>query len=153
MELLVVGWLLGLLSAAFGALVLHRLTVGANERALRRALVAEIRENMRRLGAPNPNRVPNAPVVRTAWDGARTLPVDDATFDAIARGYNLGEDVNYNVALITARATRGGLVRSAADELAAFERAQDEILGKAGDACEAFATALQLMGATAEGAA
>ena len=150
MELIVVGWLLGLLSAAFGALFLHRLTVGSNDRALLRALVAEIRENMRRLGAPNPNRIPNAPVVRTAWDAARTLALNDATFDAIARGYNLGEDVNYNVALITARATRGGIVRSTADELAAFGRAQDEILGRSRDACDAFASALQLLGASAE---
>jgi hypothetical protein len=58
-------------------------------RIIRRALVAEIRENIRRLGGVEQGlAMPLVPLVRTAWDQARgLLMLSQEAFDAIAAGH------------------------------------------------------------------
>lgn len=61
------------------------------EAALRRRLVAELKENIRRLGDSERGwAMPMIPLVRTAWDEARALPMPKEAFDAIAAGFQAG---------------------------------------------------------------
>jgi len=59
---------------------------------LRRALVAEVRENIRRLGGEEAGfAMPLVPLVRSAWDQARgSVELPRAAFDAILAGYQAG---------------------------------------------------------------
>jgi hypothetical protein len=74
---------------------------------LRRALVAEIRENIHRLGDQHRGwAIPAVPLVRTAWDQARILPLPKAAFDAIAAGYEAGTYANEVTTLALASINR-----------------------------------------------
>lgn len=115
--------------------------------AVRRALIAEIRENMRRLRGPDVELVPDAPIVRGAWDQARALPLADDVFEAVSAAYVLGDETNRDVDLLRARATRSGIVADRAMELSAVMAAQERIVRKATDAYAAFGDALEVLGA------
>src|SRR5437870_968914 len=77
-----VTFLLGVLSAGAGALFLAHFTEGREHAALRRALRAEIDENLKAL---KDRRV--APLSRSAWEAARVLDLTDTAFDALAAAY------------------------------------------------------------------
>lgn len=145
MEQLAIGFLLGVLTAGIGAVFQHQITTGAHDRATRRALTSEIRENMRRLGGPVVHHVPSAAIVRVAWDAARALPLDDDVFDAIAEAYMQGAGLERWVAILTGRATNTSTVVPGSPE----DRAREDAIAKAtrrGQAAyDAFASALKLL--------
>src|SRR5438094_4590993 len=63
----------------------------SRSRQLRASVIAEIRENMARLGGPSVSEPPTAPMVRSAWDQGRGLQWPAGIFEQIAGGYRLGE--------------------------------------------------------------
>ncbi|MDP9276108.1 MAG: hypothetical protein M3O99_11005 [Chloroflexota bacterium] len=67
-----VAFLLGVLSAGAGALLQAQITDGRRDRALRRALRAEIDENVQALEGGR------MVLGRSAWDAARALPFDES---------------------------------------------------------------------------
>jgi hypothetical protein len=69
-----------------------------HEADLRRSLVAEIRENIQRLGGSSVTQVPSAGIVRSAWDAARGLPHSEDVFDAVAVAYLHGAELDRLVA-------------------------------------------------------
>src|SRR5687768_1263030 len=71
------GFLFGLLGAGAGAVAQAIVVDDRRDRALRRALTAEIRENLLRLGGPEITAPPAAGIVRVTWDAARSLPLED----------------------------------------------------------------------------
>jgi hypothetical protein len=78
--------------------------------ALRRSLVAEVRENIRRLGGPAFTQVPSARILRSAWDAARGLQFGDEVFDALAVAYLHGAELEQFVSFtFTNIATRGAV--------------------------------------------
>lgn len=129
-------WLVALRSARFGrdtALTVWRQDQAARESALRRALLAEVEENLRRIGKPRGR--PTA-IERSAWDAARGLELSDAEFDALQRAYALGAELNGRIATRDAhdgqaRRHQDGLVDSvkrAADAARhAFTEARDAL--------------------------
>lgn len=78
-----------------------------HDAALRRALAAEIRENMHRLGGPVITEAPGASSVRVAWDSARGLPLESELGDAISAAYSAAATVDLEVAMITAQREQG----------------------------------------------
>src|SRR5260221_674941 len=95
-----VGFLLGVLTAGAGALFQAQLLEGRHERALRRALISEMRENVQRLASAGREIVPTAPVLRSAWDQARSLPLSNRRFDAIAAAYVAGDEVQASISML-----------------------------------------------------
>ena len=114
--------------------------------AIRRALIAEIRENMSRLGGPDPLRLPGAPIVRDAWSAARSLPLSLEAFGAIAAAYATGEEVSRGVELVTFRAVSKGLVSSRAEEARIHDEGMAVLKRDAGIAFGAFRAALEALG-------
>src|SRR2546428_10256967 len=114
--------------------------------AIRRALVAEIRENMQRLGGPAPAGMPGVPIVRGAWDDARSLPLPVEAFNAVARAYAAGEEVSRSVELVTERAVSKGIVASPEEEGRPHEEAVRFVKRDAGKAFAAFRAALEALG-------
>src|SRR5947208_1883950 len=148
-----VQFLLAILSGAFVALLAqHFASQNAAEQqrrareerhgSMRRALIAEVRENMHRLGGPDPARPPGVPIVRIAWDAARALAIPVDAFDALARAYAAGEEVSRGVELVNRRAMSTGIVLSRSAELEAHEKAKRILTRDAGVAFAAFRDAL-----------
>lgn len=99
-------WFVALRSATFGrdtALDLWRRDQAARETAVRRALLAEVEENLRRIGAKGAS--PSS-IERSAWDSARALELSEAEFEAVQEAYAAGADLNIRVA--TREAHYGG---------------------------------------------
>src|SRR5436190_23406096 len=95
-----VAFLLGVLSAGAGALFQAQITEARRAEARRRALVAEVRENLRRLGGPVITQVAAAPIVRVAWDAAREIQLEDQVFDGVAVAYMHGAELERYAAVI-----------------------------------------------------
>jgi len=115
------------------------------DRALRRALIAEIRENMQRLGGPTVTGVPAAHLVRSAWDSTRTLELSADVVRLVGEAYGIADGVNAEVALLSARAGSKGFVASREAENALRIWAQTVIAKDATKAYEAFAAALHAL--------
>lgn len=115
-----------------------------NDAALRRALIAEIRENMRRLTG-----LTIVPIVRSAWDAARTLPLPGDVFDAIARGYACGTEAHEVIALITSKMPTGFVLNKSKVE-AGVATGQALALQKAHEARRFYAYALEQLGEVPE---
>jgi hypothetical protein len=79
------------------------------ESGLRRALLAELDENIARIAA---KRLPGEPVVRAAWDAARGLEFSDAMFDALASAYGYGARYTGELEVIAQRRGAGDLVEA-----------------------------------------
>lgn len=116
------------------------------DRLVRRALVAEIRENMQRLGGNEPTKPPGVPVVRFAWDAARSLPLSADAFDAVARAYAAGEEVSRVVELLSARAISKGIVANRDEESRIHSEATRMVTRDAGIAFGCFRDALKALG-------
>jgi hypothetical protein len=144
-EQLAIGFLLGILTAGIGAVFQHQITAGAHDRATRRALVSEIRENMRRLGGPMVRQVPGAAIVRVAWDAARTLPLADDAFGAIADAYARGAELGRYADFIVGRVMYGGMAQKWFPEHRAREKVEALALEHAQATYDAFASALKLL--------
>jgi len=114
--------------------------------SLRRALVAEIRENMARLGGPDRSRMPGVRTVRAAWDAARGLLLSAAAFDAIARAYASAEEVSWSVELVAQRAVNTRMVVNRSEELRGYEDNVRRLRHDARAAYVAFASALDALG-------
>jgi len=125
---------------------LHQEEAMRGDQALRRALIAEIRENMQRLGGPEPTGMPGVPVIRFAWDAARSLPLTVEAFGAVARAYAAGEEVSRAVEFVNQRAMSTGIVLSRSAELEAHEKAKAMLTRDAGIAFAAFRDALEELG-------
>lgn len=117
--------------------------------ALRRALVNEMRENMRRIGGPEPSKPPAAALQRSAWDAARALPLDQGAFEGVADAYAVADAVNSMSDLIHRRASARGIVKSAEVEATIAVMASSAIRVEAGNAYELFRVALGLFGEAA----
>jgi hypothetical protein len=111
----------------------------------RRALISEIRENLRRLGGPVVADVPGAPMVRVAWDAARVLPFDDDVFDAIAVAYLHGAELERWVEIIMGRMMNKGVVWTWSPENRARKESIAKAVERAQAAYDAFASALTLL--------
>lgn len=118
----------------------------SRESGLRAALMAELRENMARLGGPEVTEAPAAPVVRTAWDQARGLRWRGDVFEQIAGGYRLAEGAARAAEILYARVLSPGLVISASKELAHRETMKRLIVRDAQHAYDAFARAMKALG-------
>ncbi len=106
-ETLGLGFLLGLLGSGFGYVVHHVITEKARASRGRRALVAEIRENMRRLGDRTRGfALPAVPLVRSAWDEARGIALPQRAVDAIAAGHEAGTYAHELASLVLGVALR-----------------------------------------------
>jgi hypothetical protein len=101
---------LGGLSAALAGIVAQIAIQKSRDRSLRRALSAEIRENMRRLGGPVVNAVPGARVIRVTWDSARALDFRPEIFDAIAVGYRYGSQMERWVDILEGRTVKNSWI-------------------------------------------
>jgi len=113
---------------------------------LRRALVAEIRENMQRLGGADPPRMPGAPIVREAWTAARELPLTVDALRTLGFAYAAGEEVARGVEMVTLRAVGKGIVASREREAQLHEEAVRLLKRDAAIAFAAFADALRKLG-------
>jgi hypothetical protein len=76
--------------------------------SLRRALVGEIDENLRRLDPAN-EKAPVAMTHRSAWDQARGLAMDPADANVVAEAYAEGDTYNAHLTLRDARRAAGTL--------------------------------------------
>jgi hypothetical protein len=70
--------------------------------ALLRVLRAEIEENIVSIGPVDGVEIPG-PTVRTAWDEARTLQLDDDAFGVVASAYREGALLNDALALFNSQ--------------------------------------------------
>src|SRR5437868_3472928 len=113
-----VGFLLGVLTAGAGALFQAQLLDGRHERALRRALVSEIRENIQALSGGKIL----IELHRSAWDPARAVNLRPAEFEAVAAAYIEADRHNTNNNVVTGRlaSSEGGLL--AAESAVAVRR-------------------------------
>ena len=141
-----VAFLLGVLTAGAGAVFQAQVLEGRRERALRRALISEIRENVRRLGGAAAVRYPESSIVRSAWDAARALPLEDRVFDLIADAYAAGEELESLKRLNIAHVTSARLVVSRERELEVNAATQQLIAGRALTAHTTFVEALAALG-------
>ncbi len=92
MELLGVGFLLGILGAGFGAVLAQHIEDRAVDGRLRAALLAEVEENLVRLGHPDQaTGIGRAPIVRSAWDAARSIRLKAEQSAAVAKAYSSGD--------------------------------------------------------------
>jgi hypothetical protein len=150
-------FLLAILSGAFVALLAQqfasrsaaeqqRRAIDERDGAMRRALAAEIRENMRRLGGPVVSQVPSARIVRVAWDAARALPLEDDVFDAIAVAYMHGAELEQWVDLILGRVRIRGVVATWSSEHRARKDSIAKALERAQATYDSFAAALKVVG-------
>lgn len=103
MDLLGLGFLLGIVGAGFGA-VLQQVISGhfrATER--RRALLSEIEENLSRIGNEDEIelRYPLS-IGRSSWELAREIDLPASLRELLTRAYSLGERLNDNVATANA---------------------------------------------------
>jgi hypothetical protein len=112
---------------------------------LRRSLIAEIRENIRRLGGDAVTQVPSAGIVRSAWDAAHGLPLGDDLFDAIAVAYLHGAELDQQVAFSLRNIATRGVVWSWSTENRARKKLIETALARAQAAHAAFIKALQLL--------
>ena len=96
-----VAFLLGVLSAGAGALFQAQITDGRRDRAVRRALRAEIDENVQAL--EDGGRVV---LGRSAWEAARALPFDDSVFGLLAKAYRAAGAYNIGHAIVNERWAR-----------------------------------------------
>ncbi|MDQ2913644.1 MAG: hypothetical protein M3T56_10345 [Chloroflexota bacterium] len=101
MEQLAIGFLLGVLTAGIGAVFQHQITTGARGRAIRRALLAEVEENVERIGPADRSRAPAA-VERSAWNLARELTLPDEVLEKLRKAYAAGADLNSRIGIVDA---------------------------------------------------
>lgn len=94
-----VGFLLGILGAGFGVVLEQVIAGHFRDRGLRRALRAEIDENIRRIG--DGTSAPSA-IGRSAWDAARTISWPGSVLEVLAQAYAAGEQLNSWVAMTDA---------------------------------------------------
>jgi hypothetical protein len=127
---------------------LQRAEAEGRRRDLRRALVSEIRENMRRLGGPVVAQVPSAVIVRSAWDSARAMPFGDEVFDAIAAAYAHGAEMDQWIALILGRMSTRGVVARWSSEYRARKGSIAMAQERAQATYDSFAAALKLLEAS-----
>ena len=150
-------FLLAMLSGAFVAVLAQRLAFRDAARVeqrrnqerdnmLRRALIGEVRENMARLGGPEPARPPSVAIGRIAWDAARALALPVDAFYALARAYEAGETVTRALELVNQRAIFPPLLRSREAEVTAHEQARAILRRDAGVAFTEFRKALEELG-------
>jgi hypothetical protein len=112
---------------------------------LRKALTAELRENVRRLGGDSVTQVPSASVVRSAWDAGRALPLPDQVFDAIAVAYLYGAELQQSVAFVMGRIRTRGVVWTWSTEARARKQLLADALTQTKAAHTAFVNALKLL--------
>jgi hypothetical protein len=127
---------------------LQRADADRRQQDLRRALVSEIRENMRRLGGPVVEQVPSAVIVRSAWDSARAMPFGDEVFDAVAVAYAHGAEMDQWIALILGRMSSRGVVAPWSSEYRARKNSMAKAKERAQAAYDGFADALRLLEAS-----
>lgn len=108
-------------------------------------LVGELRENLARLEANEVISIPAVPLVRTAWDRARGLPLSTDIFSTIADAYAAAAEAHEIASLIAARATSGGLVISRVKLQQSLEQATEMARQRALAARDSFARALELL--------
>jgi hypothetical protein len=128
------------------ALELQRSAEAERDDALRRGLIAEIRENMQRLGGPEPASMPGAAVRRVAWDAAHSLALTSDAFHAVVRAYAAGEQVSRVVELVARRALAKGFVASRSEEIRLHDAAVEILKRDAAIAFGAFRDALVALG-------
>jgi hypothetical protein len=110
MEQLAVGFLLGILSAGVGAIFTQQISSAARDRAMRRALLAEIEQNAVALepfahGATSLDPVPR--LHRDAWIAAHSLPWPRQRFLSVAALYVTIDGYEGLREMIVARETGG----------------------------------------------
>jgi type II secretory pathway pseudopilin PulG len=93
-----VAFLLGVLTAGAGALFQAQITDGRRDRALRRALRAEIDENIQALEAGG-----RVPLGRSAWEAARALTFDEPVFGLLAAAYRAAAGYDIGNAIVNQR--------------------------------------------------
>lgn len=103
LELERLGWLLlgslvGILATAAGAYIQFQISANAHRRESWTALAAEIDENLVNFGQKDDGTFPR-PVVRSAWDAARSSPVPPDLFTALSIAYSLGAALNSRIAI------------------------------------------------------
>jgi len=141
------GGIVAVISSVLAFRYARRLQLEEAERrdaGLRHALLAEIDENIVRIGPVDGVQIPG-PTVRTAWDQARTLTRGDVAFALVASAYREGALLNDALQLFNAHFVTSTLMPT--DELAkarnsdlgtrsreraqraraAFEKARDEL--------------------------
>ncbi len=106
--------------------------------ALRRALIAEITENLHRIGSPDGTQA-TEPLEHSAWDAARMLPLPDGAFDALVNAYTIAAALNNRIALVDAQLA--GQESSAAESSKRWETLVHEAQSKGKSAHEAFVAA------------
>lgn len=124
---------------------LHRDDAERRNGNLRRALVAEVRENVRRLGGVQVTQIPGAEVVRFAWDNARGIPLDDDIFDALAVAYTHAAELERYADFILGRVMYGGVALPGLPEDKARREVQALALERAHATHTAFVNALKLL--------
>lgn len=130
-------WFVALRSATFGrdtALDIWRQDRAAHDTALRRALLAEVEENIRRIGAPG---AAPSPIERSAWNAARALELSDPEFDDVATAYALGANLNGRIADRDAHFGRGIHVDPGSEAYRQASRHQDGLVDSAKRAADA----------------
>lgn len=138
-----IGFLLGILGAGFGV-VLEQIVVGHfRDAALRRALIAEMRENLQRLAVATDSDVPGASIVRSAWDAAHGIHFESDVFSAIALAYKLGAELEAYAAFIVGRVMRRGVALRGFPEHRAREGVLDLARQMTRATRDAFTNALQ----------
>jgi len=115
------------------------------EAGLRQALVAELRENIRRLGGLEVTQVPSASIVRSAWDAARRLSFDADVFDAITVAYLHGAELEQQVTFFLGRVRTRGVVWTWSTEARARKQLVATALTRARATHVAFVNALELL--------
>jgi hypothetical protein len=113
------GFLLGILGSAVGV-VFQQVIVGHfRDYRLRRALVTEVEENLRRLNAANAAGRLATRVTSSAWDAARELEMSDPLRVLLADAYAAGDELNEMRLLLDATAAA---LAEAQNESLALER-------------------------------
>ena len=116
------------------------------EAGIRRALVAEIRENIRRLGGLESTEAPSIALVRTAWDQARTIELPDGVFTALAEAYASAAQAQEITGFLLQRAPVSGLVWSKTAHAEKVRTAMALAHGPALAAKSRFQDALAILG-------
>lgn len=134
-------WMLGILEGGIVAVLAQRLATrdaralagetfadarrlevergAAEERRLRRALSAELRQNIEatRTEQAREGRRPFARVQRSAWDRAQVLDLTDAQFATVTAAYQAGDIYNAGVEMMVLGTPPGGRVHGELDVL------------------------------------
>jgi hypothetical protein len=108
----------------------HAQTLAATDRferrcAALRALLAEVEENLERIGGQDRNRAPTM-VERSAWDQARELSLPSAALESLRRAYAAAAELNSRIAIVAGtfrRLSRRTLAPTPSDESTSTRRA------------------------------